>query len=129
MNGLIPFIAKAQTITFSWNGTVNMIDGYPQHYDGSVQTWTVPACVSVITVTATGGGGGDGDYTAGLKKGGVGAILTGTVPVTPGDVLNIMVGAHGGYGSVDGGGGGGGTFLWDNTTNTLLVVAGGGGGA
>ena len=122
-------IMDAQTITFNWNGTVVTLSTYSNYYKGTVQTWTVPPCVDSITVTAIGGAGGNADYTAGLKLGGLAAKVTGTIPVTPGHVLDIIVGAQGGYGSVDGGGGGGGSYVWDNNTTTLLVVAGGGGGA
>ena len=120
---------NAQSITFNWNGSIIYSSGYPQYYNGTVQTWTVPNCVTTITVSAWGGGGGDADYTHGNKNGGSGARLTGTIPVTSGHVLGIIVAARGAYGGVDGGGGGGATYLWDNTTTTLLVVAGGGGGA
>ena len=121
--------ANAQSITFNWNGSITYSSGYPQYYNGTIQTWTVPNCVSTITVTATGGSGGGADYTHGNQTGGLAARLTGTVPVTSGHVLDIVVGAMGGYGGVDGGGGGGASYVWDNTTSTLLVVAGGGGGA
>jgi hypothetical protein len=53
--------------------------------------------------------------------------MTGTFSVTPGQVLNILVGQQGG-GSTYVGGGGGGSFVWDNATSTLLIAAGGGGG-
>ncbi len=121
--------ANGQSVTFNWNGTIVVLSTYSNYYKGTVQTWTVPPCVDSVTISATGGAGGNADYVSGLKTGGLAAIVTGKVPVTPGHVLDIVVGAQGGYGSVDGGGGGGGSYVWDNNTTTLLVVAGGGGGA
>lgn len=110
---------KAQSVTFSWNGSM--------HYsNGSIQSWTVPPCCSSISITAVGAAGGTS--TTHNYAGGLGASLTGTVPVTPGHVLYIMVGGKGDSNTVNDGGGGG-TFVWDHTTSTLLVAAGGGGGA
>ena len=116
--------ANAQSATFNWNGTSIVIAGYPNHEGGTVQTWTVPACVNVITITATGGAGG-----ACLSgPGGLGAVVTGTVTVASGNVLDIVAGGFGANGDIDGGGGGGGSYVWNSTTSSLLVVAGGGGG-
>jgi large repetitive protein len=120
---------KAQTATFTWNGTTTTINSYKNYEKGSVQTWTVPSCVSVLTITALGAAGGNSELSDGLCVGGKGAQITGTVTVTPGDVIDIIVGAQGGYGEIDGGGGGGASFVWDKTSNTLLVVGGGGGGS
>ncbi len=98
-------------------------------YSNSVQTWTIPACVTQITITAVGGAGGYGQYTATPVAGGNGATIIGVVTVTGGHTLNIVTGGvGGGDNSDDGGGGGGGTFIWDNNTGTVLEVAGGGGG-
>lgn len=121
----IPCPTTASTISFSWNGSTN-------YYTGSVQTWTVPSCANTITVTLVGGSGGNCTGTG--YSGGLAASLTGTVTVTPGDVLDIIVGGQGtdlscGGFSCYGASGGGGTFIWDATTNTPLAVAGGGGGA
>jgi len=113
-------VCSGQTATFHWNGTHN-------YYDGTIQQWTVPACVNTITVTAVGGSGGLSPTHN--EAGGLAASLTGTLTVTPGDILDILVAGQGDNNNGDdGAGGGGGTFIWDATTNTLLVVAGGGGG-
>jgi len=115
---------NAQSITFNWNGTVQVIAGYDNYQKGTIQTWTVPPCVTVITIVAQGGSGG-----ACLSgPGGDGAIITGTVTVTPGNVLDIVAAGQGAFGDIDGGGGGGGSYVWNTSTSTLLVVAGGGGG-
>jgi large repetitive protein len=95
---------------------------------GSVQTWTVPSCITTVTIVATGGsGGGSSTY---FDYGGGGAIVTATVSVTAGHTLNVLVG--GGGWCYLGGGGGGGSYVWDasstSTSTPVLVIAGGGGG-
>jgi gliding motility-associated-like protein len=116
---------NAQSITFTYNGTST------SSYDnGSIQSWTVPTCVDTITITAVGGPGGTGG-TGGpaLFPGGHGALIKGKIAVTPGQVLNIMVGGQGQLCTINNAGGGGGaSFVWDNATTTLFVAAGGGGG-
>lgn len=71
------------------------------NYTGSAQTWTVPPCVSTITVTAKGAQGGG-------TNGGLGATVTATVAVTPGQVLQINVGGTGGAPGAGWNGGGAG---------------------
>jgi len=131
-NGLMSSSAPSSTYTFSWNGLTN-------YYTGSVQTLTVPACATSMTVTAIGGGAvnySQGSICGTTQIAGLGASLTGTITVVPGDVLDIIVGGAGTdpeccsqnlgcYGAS----GGGGTYIWDATSSTLLVAAGGGGGA
>ena len=89
-------------------------------YTGSLQSFIVPAGVTSIDVTANGAQGGGG--------GGLGASIKGTVAVTPGETISVLVGGTGGSYSNGNGGGGGGSFVWKNTGNVLLVAAGGGGG-
>jgi hypothetical protein len=97
-------------------------------YTGSLQSITVPACADSVIITANGAGGGVGPYNLPGK----GASIRGTFKVTPGEVLNMVVGQQG-TGVPSGpyycGSGGGGTYVW-NTTNSSkpMVVAGGGGG-
>lgn len=94
---------------------------------GSIQTFTVPSCVTQITVTARGAQGGNTN----LYAGGMGAQLQGTFSVTGGEVIKILVGQKGENGSSghgNCGAGGGGTFVTRNN-NTPMLVAGGGGGA
>ncbi len=125
----------------------------------STTTWTVPAGVVSITVTAIGGGGGGGGSDS--NQGAVGrsgARISGTLAVSPGEVLTISVGSGGAGGSgeagsapggkggvnslgynggsggnsgpngVSGAGGGGGAASVVIRNNTPLVVAAGGGG-
>jgi len=110
---------------------------------------TVPQCVTSLNFTVVGGSGGASDPTYGTS-GGKGASIAGTLAVTPGDVLNLTVGANGGpavangglgnggsgagnggsafTGASTGGGGGGGSTVFDATNPTVFVVAGAGGG-
>lgn len=91
-------------------------------YTGSVQTWTVPGCITSITVDAYGAQGGASSGWAG----GLGGRVQCTLAVTPGSVLNIYVGEMGhtsstgiiGYGGYNGGG---------NATATSNACGGGGG--
>ena len=95
-------------------------------------TCTVPAGVTSIDWAITGGNGGD----AGGHSGGLGAQVTFFgYPVTPGEVLYVVVGGRGYDGSGSGGygaGGGGYTALLSGGplgTGTPIAIAGAGGGA
>ncbi|MEM6319329.1 MAG: hypothetical protein AAF960_16775 [Bacteroidota bacterium] len=92
-------------------------------------TFTVPDGVTKITIVATGGSGGDAD--AGRRKGGFGAVATGTdIPVIPGKKLAVVIGFAGKpAGGFPGGGGGGGASGVHDGEGATLIVAGGGGGA
>ncbi len=95
-------------------------------YTGALQTYTVPAGVSSIEIEVHGAQGGDA-----ANGGGLGAIMIGTFAVTPGQVLDLLVGGQGviNVSSSNGGGsGGGGSFVVDQATVTAMIVAGGGGG-
>lgn len=100
------------------------------NYTGTVQTFTVPACVTTVTISAAGAQGGSGG--AGGINGGNGASISSvSFPVFPGDVLNVIVGQAGTNGNTVSncaGGGGGGTAVYDSTASALLVEMGGGGG-
>lgn len=87
------------------------------------EQWTVPACVSSLSLDINGADGGDAD-----ERGGGGQTIIATFPVSPGDVLEIVVGESG-IGTIgQAASGGGGSGVLNTTTNTLLVIAGGGGG-
>ena len=90
------------------------------NFTGSIDTYVVPAGVSSIQIEANGAAGGDGS----AGTGGLGAQMIGTFAVTPGQVLDILVGEQ----PAGGNGGGGGTFVVDQATGTPLIVAGAGGG-
>jgi hypothetical protein len=108
---------------------------------GNVQTFTVPEGVHSITVEVVGAAGGAGCDGADGGHGGKGASVKGTIPVTPGDTLGIVVGGQGHpgtYNMCNGGGGGGASIVWQCSSPEcapadlmglqLLAVAGGGGG-
>ena len=116
------------------------------NFQAAIQTFIVPAHVTSITVDAKGGSGGDCPVVN--VFGGAGARVVTTIPVTPGETLQVLTGGMGnppsngatgslggwnggGFGggtiySIGGGGGGGATDLRRN--GTRLLVAGGGGG-
>ncbi len=117
-------------------------------FTGAVQTLTVPTCVTSITVEAWGAQGGHDDTAT---AGGLGGYAGATVPVTPGERLEVYVGGagttvvnatvggfNGGGGSVEtadqgkcgfsGTGGGASDVRRGSDLAGRLVVAGGGGG-
>jgi titin len=71
------------------------------NYTGSTQTFTVPDGVTSLTVTLTGGQGGrgGGDSQGSPTPGGYRGVVTGTIDVTPGQVLTVAVGGGGGTGT------------------------------
>ena len=114
--GLAARTMNSQSVTFN--------------YTGSLQTWTVPSCVTQITIEALGAAGGStmGENNSGPWTGGLGADIRGTFTVTPGQIITALVGQAGSNapGSLCTSGGGGGSWVVNNST--LLLVAGGGGG-
>lgn len=72
----------------------------------SSQTWTVPNGVSSIKMLVIAGGGGGGTgyngvtyQEAGGGGGAGGGILTSSLPVTPGDIISMTIGAGGAGGA------------------------------
>lgn len=105
--------------------------GQTFNFTGGTQTYTVPDCVTQLNVVAAGAQGGGG-------TGGLGATVTGTINVVPGQVIQIMVGGQGACpGAGFNGGGAGGSA--PNAANAgcggggassvggLIIAAGGGG--
>jgi len=92
-------------------------------YTGAMEAYAVPAGVTQIRITALGAQGG--------STGGLGASMEGTFAVTPGEVLNVLVGEEGhlqvGGNFQNSAGGGGGSFVYTDALE-LLIAAGGGGG-
>lgn len=111
------------------------------NYTGGMQTFTVPQGITSIDITCTGAQGGSGIGGAG-GAGGFGALISGTLSVTPGQVLNIFVGGEGGNptggfngggdgGSPEAGGGGGASDVRVGgiaIANRVITAGGGGGG-
>ncbi len=120
------------------------------NYTGAAQTYTVPVGVTSITVDVVGAQGGFG-YNCPAAVPGFGGRVQATVPVTPGEVLNIWVGGQGGPGGTtvggtagfngggtgggwsggrSGGGGGGASDIRQsgNAFSNRIVIGAGGGG-
>ena len=118
-------------IGFSTNSKSQTVTTFS--YTGSVQTFTVPPCVSTISVDISGAQGAIGPTYNSV--GGLGGRLTAVYPVTSGQVFYIYVGGQnyngGGAGATYGGVGGGATDIRTGGTalsNRVLVAGGGGGG-
>ena len=115
-------------------------------FTGAEQTLEVPADVSSVEVVAVGASGGVGGSTPGR-----GAVVSGSLAVTPGATYYVVVGGPGAHSQTAGGGAGfngGGAAIGDSSTTggggatdlrtvpvgtagsleSRLVVAGGGGG-
>jgi hypothetical protein len=115
--------AQLTTLTFSYGSVANT-------NTGTIDSFTVPACVTDMTIEVRGAQGGDGSG----GTGGLGARMIGVFTVTPGQVLRYLVGKC--PGNISGGGftfpgGGGGSFVALGpalSTSTPMIVAGGGGG-
>lgn len=94
-------------------------------------TFTVPANVTQISAVVIGGGGGgsggESGRNEGMGGGGGGGLSWGTFAVTPGETLNINVGAGGTSSQGNSGGNGGASTIVRGAT-TLLSGGGGGGG-
>ena len=110
-------------------------------YTGDDQTFTVPDGISLVQVVlwGAGGGGWNGD-----RSSGAGGYTSGTMEVTAGDTLTIIVGGgghpnHPSFRSYGGGGktkqagasssGGGGRSAIKAANGGEMATAGGGGGA
>ncbi len=138
---------KCFTLLLSFTAGFTVVNGQITTFSftGGLQTYTVPAGVTSLTVSAWGAQGGSGAIGGGGVAGGVGglgAYATGTLAVTPGQVLNIFVGGQGatptgGFngggsgGSTNAGGGGGASDIRVGGTaevNRVLVAGGAGGG-
>ena len=92
-------------------------------FTGAPETFTVPPGITSITITASGGQGAGGG-----AAGGLGATMIGTFTVTPGQVLDIIVGGIGLFESPgNSGSGGGGSGVIDAGTPLIIAGAGGGG--
>lgn len=126
---LATLLASYDTVTNSWLNDTAFFNA-----TGGIQEWTVPETGN-YSFEVGGAVGGQG-WTSGNanNRGGYPALLTGTVSLTAGNVIKILVGQPGTNStgtsscSLSPGGGGGGTFVFNDTTSELLFAAGGGGG-
>jgi hypothetical protein len=129
----------ASLLTTAFTGLVVAQTTQTFSYTGSMQTFTVPGCVTQVTLTAHGARGGP---NAGGVNGGNGGSAGGVLAVNPGDILYIFAGGTNGYNggglagvsactSAIGGCGGGASDVRinGNGLSNRVLVAGGGGGA
>ncbi|KAG2168529.1 hypothetical protein JADG_008268 [Aureobasidium aubasidani] len=102
---------------------------------GASSTVAVPACATAARFTVIGGAGGASASSAA----GYGRLISGVVPVTPGQIIRAIAGGsgsigtqglsaygNGGRGGANSGGGGAASALY--IASDLIIVAGGGGG-
>jgi hypothetical protein len=95
--------------------------------NGVIQQFQVPPGVTSLTIDAAGAQGGAATST---DFGGKGARLVATFSVSPGEVLNVIVGGMGSSNQGDAGGGGGASLVYRAPTAAgLLLAAAGGGGS
>jgi hypothetical protein len=108
-------------------------------FTGGMQTFIVPPGITSVQIECY-GGQGSAALSAAPGLGGLGAYASGSLTVTPGQVLNIFVGGQGGIptggyngggngGDASAGGGGGATDVRVGgiTLGDRVIVAGGGG--
>src|SRR5215471_3824968 len=108
------------------------------NFTGAAQSFTVPAGVTALHVDVV-GARGNANVILFTSFGGSPGRVQATLPVTPGEILTIVVGDGGGFGTFGGfngggaagvnGNGGGGGASDIRRGATRLMVAGGGGGA
>jgi hypothetical protein len=114
------------------NSILTDVQGQQEYISASgAFTFTVPAGVTQVSAVCIGGGGGGSGGEVGRNQGmgggGGGGLAYGTFAVTPGETLNITVGA-GGTSSAGNAGGNGGASTIVRGATTLLSGGGGGGG-
>ena len=153
MKKLNGFTTKIALLAFSFASAMSFSQTVVNTpFSGAPTSWTVPNCVTSITITVAGAQGGnalDGPGSTGSTgtsiPGGLGAVITATIPVNPGDIIGMTVGGQGGIGTAGFNGGGTGQFSSDGqlvngsaggggSTNVTIngvpiIIAAGGGGA
>lgn len=113
-------IGDSSTVTIS--GSTPEPTGEAVFTSIGTTTWTVPAGVTSITILTI-GGGGYGNSSNPSKGGGGGALAyRNTYTVTPGQILNVIVGNKGTSATTNGGM----SYVSLNPANTVLCRAGGG---
>ena len=140
INEIDPFITTVPTTGLQLNidpaqppASETFPVGQQAYTTAQTTTFTVPnGCTSISAVCIGGGGGGAGSdgqpRNQGCTGGGGGALAYGTIPVTPGEILTIVVGSGGNAGANGGGNGGTGGDTTISRGATVLIRGGGGGG-
>ena len=108
--------------------------GQTAYTTAGTYSFVVPNAVTSISVVTVGGGGagggvGSGGYSFSAGNGGGGGALsyTNNLSVTPGETLDVVVGA-GGVGAINTAGTAGGTSRINRSATILVAAAGGSGG-
>jgi len=118
---LATLLSSYNTVSNPWLNTTAYFSA-----SSGIQLWTVPTTGN-YTIDVYGAAGGTNTYSG--NTGGLGARMLGTLSLTQGHKIQILVGQTAGGSNTCGGvGGGGGSFVINQTTSTILAVAGGGGG-
>jgi hypothetical protein len=111
------------------DGTLTTSGGATQNqnftFTGNTQTFVVPVGVTSITYSAYGAEG----YDTANASAGLGASVSGTMSVTPGETITIVVGGAGGAGGPRASGGAGGGYNGGGNAFNDWYTGGGGGGA
>ncbi|MES2202706.1 MAG: LamG-like jellyroll fold domain-containing protein [Patescibacteria group bacterium] len=141
ISGNFPNLPESLKLVLSQQGNAQTATVY-----NSSTSYTVPPGVTSVYVQVYGAGGGNdysstfagscggyGVYINGNGPGASGGYTNGMIPVTPGQVLSVVVGTVNGGGAPGAGpgygGGYSGVFDGNPQQSTALMVAGGGGGA
>lgn len=124
--GAMPLVcASSATATIPFSGLANVGAGSATYnFTGGNQTFTVPTFVTSVQFDAQGAAGGTNNYASSHDPG-EGGRITGNLNVTPGQMLNIVVGGTGGNGSLFGATGG---FNGGGNSFFFIYASGGGGG-
>ena len=134
----LPFGSISPPPTSHIESSINAVSPVKLRYVGYPQSFSVPPNITSIAVTLHGGSGGRGS-----DSGGRGAKISSIIPVSPDEVLTVVVGSagqafEGGYNGGGRGaqwgpwtGGGGATDLRRHPYSLAdrILIAGGGGGA
>jgi len=144
-NGQICSVSSGSGSSVSTNQSgvsVNCVNNSVSFTTAGSYSFTVPAGITSLQIVATGAGGGGGGLsgTYAGSAGGAGAVVTGSLSVTAGQVLTLFVGGGGGNGTNGpgdsngytcgtGGGGGGSSNVDAGNADQIIAGGGGGGGA
>ncbi|HMR90429.1 MAG TPA: hypothetical protein PKD51_19845, partial [Saprospiraceae bacterium] len=89
--------ALSSTTTYCVEQTIFINQSVTYDYTGTEQTFVVPAGVTSINIEAFGAQGANGSSGSSPGNAGLGGSATGTLAVTPGDILYINVGGQDGF--------------------------------
>jgi hypothetical protein len=134
---VVAYATNSAGTTYGSQVSFNTLIQTDYAYTGGQQTFTVPAGVTQVSIMVWGAQGGSS-----FNNGGKGGYATGTLAVTPGQTITIVVGGQpafnntsgyhtggwpdGGQGWYNGQSGGGSSYV---VYGSKVIVAGGGGGA